>query len=102
MPTEMTSRPKPANWKAHAEHSEPYAREKAYSETHREQTAGDGFVASANSKVFSPAGLQVGREDRGQESGPLRQSGRGDQSREDPLCRVFAVTGWGRRPGSWD
>jgi phosphatidylserine/phosphatidylglycerophosphate/cardiolipin synthase-like enzyme len=53
-----------ANWKAHAEHSEAYEREKSYSEKHREpvptaQAAQDGFVASANSKVFHrPAGCK--------------------------------------------
>ncbi len=40
-----------ANWKAHADHSEPYERAKSYSETHREPVP-DGFVASRNSQVF--------------------------------------------------
>ena len=43
------------NWQTHAEHSEAYqAKEKGYSETHREPIAG-GFVASAKSKVFHKA-----------------------------------------------
>ena len=50
-----------ANWKVHAEHSDPYAgREQGYSQTHRDAgqaapppaVAGDGFVASKNSAVF--------------------------------------------------
>jgi phosphatidylserine/phosphatidylglycerophosphate/cardiolipin synthase-like enzyme len=41
------------NWRAHAGHSEPYVREKAYSET-----AQDGFVASVNSKVFHRPGCK--------------------------------------------
>ena len=52
-----------ANWKAHAEHSEPYeGKEKGYSETvHGDQQApaaaavADGFVASKNSQVFHKA-----------------------------------------------
>jgi len=40
-----------ANWKAHADHSEPYERAKSYSETHQEAVH-DGFVASRNSQVF--------------------------------------------------
>ena len=55
-----------ANWKAHAEHSEPYqAKEKGYSETHRAATENpkadaasrptDGYVASKRSTVFHRA-----------------------------------------------
>jgi len=52
-----------ANWKAHAAHSEPYVREKSYSEMHREpapaiQPAQNRFVASANSKVFHRPGCK--------------------------------------------
>lgn len=47
-----------ANWKAHAEHSENYEREKSYSETHREQPVQDGFVASAKSSVFHRPGCK--------------------------------------------
>ena len=54
----------PANWKAHAEHSEPYAgREKGYSETQQPSEeadpvtptpapVSDGYVSSKNSEVF--------------------------------------------------
>lgn len=45
-----------ANWKAHAEHSETYEREKSYSETHREVQG--GFLASAKSDVFHRAGCK--------------------------------------------
>jgi len=55
-----------ANWKAHADHSDPYAgREQGYSQTHRPTgrvdsspplaVAGEGFVASKNSAVFHRA-----------------------------------------------
>jgi phosphatidylserine/phosphatidylglycerophosphate/cardiolipin synthase-like enzyme len=56
-----------ANWKAHAEHSEPYAgREKGYSETQQPSEEADpimptatpvsnGYVASKNSEVFHRA-----------------------------------------------
>ena len=43
------------NWKACAEHSEPYVREKSYSEAHREPLQ-DGFVASSNSQVLHRPG----------------------------------------------
>ena len=57
-----------ANWKAHAEHSEPYeGKEQGYSQTHRAAqtpdpvapaavSAVDGYVASKNSEVFHKAG----------------------------------------------
>ena len=89
-----------ANWKAHAGHSEAYEREKAYSETHREpacrSAVQDGFVASSELAGVSPAWLQVGREDRGEEPDPLCHPGRGDESREEAMCRMPAVRRWPR------
>ena len=50
--------------------------------------------ARANSKVFHRPGCKSAAKIAEKNLVRLRQSGRGDQSREDPLCRVFAVTGW--------
>ncbi len=55
-----------ANWKVHADHSDPYAaRTEGYSQTHREESAKpatpaavpvtEGYVASRNSEVFHKA-----------------------------------------------
>ena len=52
-----------ANWKVHADHSDPYAaRTEGYSQTHREEPAKpaaapvtEGYVASRNSEVFHKA-----------------------------------------------
>jgi phosphatidylserine/phosphatidylglycerophosphate/cardiolipin synthase-like enzyme len=55
-----------ANWKAHADHSDPYAgRTEGYSQTHRAESAApattpvtEGYVASRNSQVFHKAGCK--------------------------------------------
>ena len=91
-----------ANWKVHADHSEPYAgRTEGYSQTHR-AAAAQPIRASSRSdrrglrrvkelRRLPPGGLQVGGQDFGEEPRAVQYAGRGDPGREETVPRVQPV-----------
>ena len=92
-----------ANWKVHADHSEPYGgRTEGYSQTHR---AGEARRSAASScsdlrwlcrlqelRGVPQGGLQVGGKDFGEEPGAVRHAGRGDPGGKEAVPRVQSVS----------